>query len=105
VDGVCRGTSRLAVFIDRSKIWLCLPITQIFNRFSRNVRKRKFRGAESSSPISTPSAAATVVVHESYGIGRFVACACLNAGGNVVIAFCCVHGTDKLTLPVSDLAS
>src|SRR6185295_16717734 len=46
-----------------------------------------------------------VVVHESYGIGRFVGLRRLKMDGNEVDCILLhYHGSDKLTLPVSDLS-
>jgi transcription-repair coupling factor (superfamily II helicase) len=104
VDGVCIG-HLASGFIDRTQGVALLTDHQIFNRFSRNVRKRKFRGGGVAIPSFDALNRGDYVVHESYGIGRFVGLRRLNVGGNEVECILLHYqGSDKLTLPVSDLA-
>ncbi len=104
VNGVCVG-HLAGGFIDRTQGVALLTDHQIFNRFSRNVRKRKFRGGGVAIPSFDVLNRGDYVVHESYGVGQFVGLRRLNAGGNEVDCILLNYqGSDRLTLPVSDLA-
>ncbi len=104
VDGVCVGHLNCG-FIDRTQSVALLTDHQIFNRFSRNVRKRKFRGGGAAIPSFDALNRGDFVVHEAYGIGRFVGIGRVKVGGRdldcILLHY---HGSDKLTLPVADLA-
>ena len=104
VDGICVGHLACG-FVDRTQGVALLTDHQIFNRFSRNVRKRKFRGGGVAIPNFDALNRGDFVVHESYGVGRFVGIRRLRMEGTEVDCILLdYHGSDKLTLPVSDLA-
>lgn len=77
---------------------------QIFNRFSRKVRQRKQKGGGVAIQNFEALSRGDVVVHEDYGIGRFVGIKRITAHGHdvdcILLDFA---GTDKLALPVTDL--
>ena len=95
---VSRGDSA-AVFTDH----------QIFNRFSRKVKRRKQKGGGVSIQNFEALTRGDYVVHEDYGIGKFVGVKRIEARspqGDVHHVDCILldyQGGDKLTLPVTDL--
>jgi transcription-repair coupling factor (superfamily II helicase) len=104
IEGVCVGHVA-AGFIDRDQGVALLTDHQIFNRMGRSVRKRKFRGGGVAIPDFDALHRGDFVVHETYGVGRFVGIRRLRLGGNEVDCILLDYqGSDKLTLPVSDLA-
>ncbi len=77
---------------------------QIFNRFSRKVRQRRQKGGGVSIQNFEALTRGDVVVHEDYGVGRFVGIKRIVAQGHAVDCILLdFSGTDKLALPVTDL--
>jgi len=104
VEGVLIGTLASG-FIDRSQGLALLTDHQLFNRVTRGVKKRKFRGGGVAIPDFDALHRGDFVVHESYGIGRFAGIKRMRVGGREVDCILVDYqGKDKLTLPVSDLA-
>ncbi|MCD6024708.1 MAG: transcription-repair coupling factor [Fibrobacteria bacterium] len=104
VEGVCIG-HLASGFVDRDQGVALLTDHQIFNRMGRTARKRKFRGGGVAIPDFDALHRGDFVVHETYGVGRFVGIRRLNMGGNEVDCILLDYqGNDKLTLPVGDLA-
>jgi transcription-repair coupling factor (superfamily II helicase) len=97
--GFVSRDDRVAVFTDH----------QIFNRFSRKVRRRKQKGGGVAIQNFEALTRGDFVVHEDYGVGKFIGVKRIEARsptGEVHKVDCILldyHGSDKLTLPVTDL--
>jgi transcription-repair coupling factor (superfamily II helicase) len=90
----------LAVFTDH----------QIFNRFSRKIKRKKQKGGGVSIQNFEALTRGDYVVHEDYGIGKFIGVKRIKArspNGDEHHVDCILldfNGSDKLTMPVTDLA-
>lgn len=105
-------------FIDRDDGVAVFTDHQIFNRFSRAVKRKKNKGGGVSIQNFEALARGDYVVHEDYGIARFVGVKRIKtrppfSGGidapmPAEIQVDCIlldfYGSDKLTLPVTDLS-
>ncbi|MDQ3003116.1 MAG: hypothetical protein M3Y08_17875, partial [Fibrobacterota bacterium] len=90
---------------------------QIFNRFSRKIKRKKQKGGGVSIQNFEALSRGDYVVHEDYGIGRFIgvkrikarppSTPTLDQAVRAEIQVDCIlldfHGSDKLALPVTDL--
>ncbi len=77
---------------------------QIFNRFSRKVKRRKHKGGGVSIQNFEALSRGDFVVHQDYGVGRFVGVKRIRAGDHHVDCILLDYkGADKLALPVTDL--
>ncbi len=83
---------------------------QIFNRFSRKIKRKKQKGGGVSIQNFESLARGDYVVHEDYGVGKFIGVKRIKAkspGGEEHHVDCILldfQGSDKLTMPVTDLA-
>jgi len=77
---------------------------QIFNRFSRKVRQKRQKGGGVSIQNFEALTRGDIVVHEDYGIGRYVGIKRIKAQDHEVDCILLdFNGSDKLALPVTDL--
>jgi transcription-repair coupling factor (superfamily II helicase) len=105
-------------FIDRDDGVALFTDHQIFNRFSRAVKRRRQKGGGVSIQNFEALARGDYVVHEDYGIARFVgvkriktkppSSGAIDAPAPAEIQVDCIlldfQGSDKLALPVTDLS-
>ncbi len=92
-------------FIDRNDGIALLTDHQIFNRFSRQVKKKKQKGGGISIQNFEALSRGDFVVHQDYGVGRFVGIKRIKAGDHSVDCILLDYqGADKLALPVTDLS-
>ena len=76
---------------------------QIFNKFSRKIQKRKYKGG-----VSIPNFEALTrgdfVIHQDYGVGKYVGIKRIEIkGGHADCILLEFHGKDNLTIPIEDL--
>ena len=105
-------------FIDRDDGVAVFTDHQIFNRFSRKIKRKKQKGGGVAIQNFEALSRGDYVVHEDYGIGRFIgvkriktkppSSGAIDAPTPPEIQVDCIlldfQGSDKLALPVTDLS-
>ena len=98
--GFIAREDKVAVFTDH----------QIFNRFSRKIKRKKQKGGGVSIQNFEALSRGDYVVHEDYGIGRFIGVKRIKTGApstGIEVHVDCIlldfQGSDKLAMPVTDL--
>ncbi len=92
--GFVHHTDKVAIFTDH----------QIFNRFTRRTRYRKFRGGGISIPNFEALNRHDLIVHQDYGIGKFLGIKRIRVEDHAVDCILLSYkGNDRLTIPVTDL--
>ncbi len=92
-------------FICRDDAIALLTDHQIFNRFSRKVRQKKYKGGGGISMQSIEALTrGDFVVHEDYGVGKYIGITRIRTDKHSVDCILVEYSQGgKLTLPVSDL--
>lgn len=78
---------------------------QIFNRFQRTHATKSYKGGSVSIPHFEALSKGDVIVHQEYGLGKFLGIKRLQVEDHKVdCLLLAYHGNDKLTIPVTDLS-